>query len=98
MAGDAPSVPPNLYKVLFENDKLRVLETRYGPGVKSDMHSHPDLVAVPLTSTKARSTLSEGPTVDLDLQSGEPAFVEAQGHAVDNNGDAEFVVVLVELK
>ena len=45
MAGDAVSVAPNLYKVLAENDKVRVLETRYGPGVKSDMHSHPDLVA-----------------------------------------------------
>ena len=54
MAGDAPSVAPNLYKVLFENDKVRVLETRYGPGVKSEMHSHPDLVAIPLTATKAR--------------------------------------------
>ena len=49
MAGDAVSVAPNLYKVLLENDKVRVLETRYGPGVKSEMHSHPDLVAVGLT-------------------------------------------------
>jgi len=98
MAGDAPSVAPNLYKVLFENDKVRVLETRYGPGVKSEMHSHPDLVAVPLTATKARFTLSESQTVDLELQSGEPAFVEAQDHVVENTGDAEFVVILVELK
>ena len=46
---DAVSVAPHLYKVLLENDKVRVLETRYGPGVKSEMHSHPDLVAVGLT-------------------------------------------------
>ena len=41
MAGDAVSVAPNLYKVLFENDRMRILDTRYGPGVKSEMHSHP---------------------------------------------------------
>jgi hypothetical protein len=58
MAGDAVSVAPNLYKVLLENDKVRVLETRYGPGVKSEMHSHPDLVAVALTPSKAILTLS----------------------------------------
>ena len=28
----------------------------------------------------------------------QPAFVEAQGHVVENTGDAEFVVILVELK
>jgi len=41
MAGDA--VAPNLYKVLFENNRVRVLVTRYGPGVTSESHSHPGL-------------------------------------------------------
>ena len=34
MAGDAVSVAPNLHKVLFENDKVRILETWYAPAVK----------------------------------------------------------------
>ena len=58
MAGDAVSVAPNFYKVLLENDKVRVLETRYGPGVKCEMHSHPGLVAVALTPSKAILTLA----------------------------------------
>ena len=49
MAGDAVSVAPDHYKVLFENDRVRVLETRYGAGQTSTLHSHPDLVAVALT-------------------------------------------------
>ncbi len=98
MAGDAVSVVPDLYKVLFENDRVRVLETRYGPGVKSAMHSHPDLVALAVTSAKAKLTLADGPTVDLDLQVGEPVFVEAQEHTVENTGTSEFRVILVELK
>jgi quercetin dioxygenase-like cupin family protein len=98
MAEDAISVAPNLYKVLFENDRVRVLETRYGPGVKSDMHSHPDLVAVALTPANAQFTLADGQTVDIDLQAGESVFVESLEHAVENAGDSEFHIILVELK
>jgi quercetin dioxygenase-like cupin family protein len=98
MAGDAVSVAPNLYKVMFENHRVRVLETRYGPGVKSDMHSHPDHLAVALTPAKAKFTLADGQTVDIDFQVGEPVFVESQEHAVENTGASEFHVILVELK
>ena len=98
MAGDAPSVAPALYKVSFENERVRILETRYGPGVKSQMHSHPDLVVVALTPIKAKFTLADGHTVDLELQARDSAFVDAQEHTVENTGTSEFHVVLVELK
>ena len=98
MPGDAVSVAPDLYKVLFENERVRVLETRYGPGVKSEMHSHPDLVVVALTPLKARFTLGDGHTVDMELPASESAFVEAQEHTVENTGTSELHVVLVELK
>ena len=97
MAGDAVSVAPNLYKVLLENDKVRVLETRYGPGVKSEMHSHPDTVVVALTLLKAKFTLADGQTVDIEMQAGESGFVEAQDHTVENTGTSEIHAVLVEL-
>ncbi len=98
MAGDAVSVAPNLYKVLFENHRVRVLETRYGAGVKSHMHSHPDLIGVALTPAKAKFTLADGQTVDIDLQAGEPVFVESLEHAVENTGASESHIILVELK
>ena len=98
MAGDAVSVVPDLYKVLFENDRVRVLDTRYGPGVKSAMHSHPDLVVVALTPLKAKFTLADGQTVDIELPAGDAAFVEAQDHTVENTSTSELHVILVELK
>ena len=98
MAGDATSVAPNLYKVLFENDKVRVLETRYGPGVKSEMHSHPDLVAVTLTPAKAILTLADGQTHDIEMQAAQAMFIEGQEHTVENMGTSEFHFILVELK
>ena len=98
MAGDAISVAPDLYKVLFENDRVRVLDTRYGPGVKSATHTHPDLVVVAVSSLKATLTLASGQAMEMDLSSGEAVFVDAQEHTVENTSDSELHVILVELK
>ncbi len=98
MAQDAVSAAPDKYKVLFENDRVRILETRYGPGQSSNMHSHPDLVAVALTPASGRFTLPNGQTVDIEFQEGEAMFLEGQDHAVENTGTAELRVILVELK
>ena len=95
---DAVSVAPNLYKVLFENDRVRVLDVRYGPGVKSEMHSHPDTVVVALTLLKGKFTLGDGQTVDIEIPAGESGFVEAQDHMVENTDTAELRGILVELK
>ena len=98
MAGDAVSVAPHLYKVLLENARVRILETRYGAGVKSEMHSHPDLTAVAITPSKAKLTLADGQSFDIDLQPGESIFVEGQEHTVENTGTSELHIILVELK
>jgi len=46
MPGDAITVAPHLYKVLLDNDRVRVLEVRAQPGVTSALHTHPSYVAV----------------------------------------------------
>jgi len=40
-AQDAVKVDGKHYKVMFENDQVRVLHITYGPGEKSVMHEHP---------------------------------------------------------
>ena len=42
MAEDAAKVAPHVYKVLFENEQVRLLEVIMQPGDSSEMHSHPD--------------------------------------------------------
>jgi len=49
---DPAEVAPNVYGVLFENDRVRLLEVRLRPGDGSARHSHPDY--------RARSTKSRG--------------------------------------
>ncbi len=98
MAGDAISVAPDHYKVLLENDRVRVLETVYGPGQASNMHSHPDTVVIVLTAAKGKFTLQDGQTVDFDMKAGESMFVDAQDHTVENTEASELRAILVELK
>jgi quercetin dioxygenase-like cupin family protein len=60
MPKDAIAVAPHAYKVLQENDRVRVLEFRGGPGVKTEMHSHPSVVAIAISDGKFRFTFPDG--------------------------------------
>ncbi|MFL6360682.1 MAG: hypothetical protein ACJ70Z_09680 [Nitrososphaera sp.] len=45
MSQDAVKVASDIYKVLIENDSVRVLEGQMKQGTKSEMHSHPRSIA-----------------------------------------------------
>ena len=98
MAGDAVQVAGDFYKVLVENDKVRVLEYRGPPGAKTAMHSHPAVVACPITSGKFRFTMPDGQSMELEIKAGEAMYMDASSHATENVGTSEGHVILVELK
>ena len=77
---------------------MRVLEYCGGPGAETDMHYHPDVVAYPLNAGKFKFTLSDGNSMELELQAGEAAFMAGHSHSTENTGDTEAHVILVELK
>ena len=55
MAEHAATVAPHAYRVLFENERVRLLEVSMEPGSSTEMHSHPD----PLSSRR-RVGVSQG--------------------------------------
>lgn len=60
---DAAVVQPRAYKVVFENDRIRVLEFNSRPGMGlcgNGMHSHPAHLTVALSPAKARVKLPDG--------------------------------------
>ena len=57
---DAVTADPKHYKVEFENDKVRIIRIKYGPGEKSVMHTHGPNAAIFLSSSKTRMTLPDG--------------------------------------
>jgi len=98
MSQDAAKVAPESYKVLLENDRVRVLEFRIKPGMKNAMHSHPDIIVYRFTSGKIKFTLPDGKTFNRETKAGEVLFIEAETHTTENVGCTESHGLLIELK
>ena len=100
MAQDPVKVDSQHYKVMFENDHVRVLRITYGPHEKSVMHEHPAGVVVVLSDDQRwLVTLPDGTTEERQLgKAGETFWAEAEEHSGENPTDKRQEVILVELK
>ncbi len=98
-ADDPTTTDPDKYKVIFENDRVRVLEYRDTPGQKTAAHHHPDFVLYALTSFRRNLTLPvEGKTVTREVNAGQVLWSNDQIHIGENVGTTETHVIMVELK
>ncbi|WP_214108535.1 cupin domain-containing protein [Acrocarpospora catenulata] len=97
MSYDPAVTDPDLYKVVFENDRVRVLEYRDRPGDRTHPHRHPDTVMYTLSSFRRRLT-AEGRQVEVELPAGQVRWVGAQEHAGENIGHTETHSLFIELK
>jgi quercetin dioxygenase-like cupin family protein len=87
----------DLYHVVFENERVRVLEYRDDPGAKTTPHRHPDSVMVTLSSFRRRLSV-EDKVAEVELPAGAARWLGAQQHSGENIGDTETHVIFVELK
>jgi beta-alanine degradation protein BauB len=94
---DPTTSNPDLYKVIFENDRVRVLEYKDRPGEATTPHVHPDSVMYTLSSFNRRLA-SGGREVDVEIQAGSARWLDAQEHSGLNIGDSDTHVIFVELK
>jgi ketosteroid isomerase-like protein len=97
-AQDAPAVDPDHYKVVFENDQVRVLRITYGPHEKSVMHSHPQGVAIYMDDLKGQFTLPDGSVVDSGGKARSVFWTEGGAHQPENLADTPFEVIQIEMK
>ncbi|MCL4377802.1 MAG: cupin domain-containing protein [Actinobacteria bacterium] len=89
----------NVYKLLMENDKVRVLDILLKPGEKAPLHNHPnDHVVYVMANTRFKLTFPNGKTNEVDLKTGEALWMEAGSHATENVGTTEGHNLVVELK
>ncbi len=96
-AQDAVKADPKHYKVIFENDQVRVLQVKYGPGEKSVMHEHPNSVAVFVKDSNVKFTGPDGKTKEIKEKAGQAVWTKAGKHIPEALGEGA-EVVLVELK
>lgn len=87
----------NVYKLLNENDRVRVLKLVSKPGDVAKMHHHPDHVIYALSGGKAKLT-SGGKTQEMEIKTGSVMFLEAQDHEMKNVGKTTMSLIVTELK
>ena len=94
---DPIDTDPDKYSVVFENDRVRVLEYRDSPGARTRPHEHPDSVMLTLSGFERRLTI-DGRVRDVTLERGQVRWLDAQSHTGENIGATDTHVVFVELK
>jgi len=88
---------PGHYRVLFENERVRVLAYDDEPGDVTTPHRHPDSVMVTLSAFQRR-LVSGGRSMEVELGAGEARWLAAQEHHGENIGDTPTKAIFVELK
>lgn len=101
LAQDPARTNTRSYKVVFENDQIRVLEYVSRPGLGicgRGKHSHPAHLNVLLTDAKAKITLPDGKSFVGANKAGDVFWEEAVTHTVENIGGSGVRAYMVELK
>ncbi len=88
---------PEHYRVLFENEHVRVLDYTDTPGTRTTPHSHPNSVMVTLSDFDRRLHTPAG-SRDVTLTAAHAMWLPAQRHAGENIGSTPTHVIFIELK
>lgn len=94
---DPTVTDPDHYKVVFENERVRVLEYHDQPGDATTPHSHPDSVMYTLASFRRRLVHGDRER-DVELEAGTVRWLDAQEHRGENIGDTPSHAIFIELK
>ncbi len=97
MSRDPTDTDPDKYKVVFENDRVRVLEYRDKPGDRTSPHHHPDSVMYTLSSFERRLVHGDAER-EVHMPAGRVGWLAAQDHHGENIGTTETHALFVELK
>ena len=101
LAQDAAKVNPRSYRVLLENDKLRVLEYRSRPGFGvcgQGKHSHPAHLTVALTDAKVKVITEDGKLITVEPKAGAVFWSPAETHTTENISGRPMRAYLIEIK
>lgn len=100
-ASNAQSKNPDLKdmtKVLFENEKLKVIEYVSSPGKDvcgKGKHSHPAHLDIAITDVTGTETGKNGKTENFTLKAGEVYWNKAVTHVAINKGSKPSILYIV---
>lgn len=91
-------LPEPYYRVLWENDEIRVVEHRLEAGDREPMHFHPRMIGYFLETSTVRITELDGTTVEPLLAKGTIGEAGPWTHEIENIGDTPLHSLIVEFK
>lgn len=96
---DAIKSSPANFKLLLENEYVRVLEYSLKPGQKDTPHTHPAKSSYVVSGGKIKVYLENGETIIADEEAGTASWRDYVGkHYVENIGNTTVTIVLTEIK
>jgi quercetin dioxygenase-like cupin family protein len=96
---DAVKASPANFKLLLENEYVRVLEYSLNPGQKDSPHTHPAKSSYVVSGGKVKVFLENGETIVVDEETGTASWRDYVGkHYVENIGNKTITIVLTEVK
>ena len=95
---DPVQVSPSNYKVLLENDQVRVLEMNHKVGQTDEMHSHLSETVYFIKGGKLKIYLPDGGSVEAEMPDGGVMWHEEWTHKVENIGTSDIQAIIVESK
>jgi len=95
---DPAHAAKDVYKLVMENDRVRVFEVTFKPGQEAVMHGHPDHVVYVLADYTLDLKLPNGKSQEVPLKAGQTIWMGAGPHAAKNIGKTEGRALVIELK
>ncbi len=96
---DPTEVSPENYKVLLENEHVRIVEYVINPGEKDAWHTHPPKASYIVSGGKLRITPEGADSFVVQEDPGNATWMGALGrHFGENVGTTPVHIVLVEIK
>jgi Cupin domain len=88
---------PDVYKVIAQNGKTKIILATWKPGQRDQWHSHPATAVYFLTDCEARVYTPDGKFTDARPRAG-GAILQAAipSHSFENRGSAECRMVIVD--
>ncbi len=92
-------VSPDVYRVLFEDENVKVIEVEHEPGESDDFHGHHPMTWYAVQGGTLEMTAEDGSVNVVEIKTGQVGRpLQGQIHKAKNIGDAKFKAILIEEK
>ena len=98
-APDPLAAAPDMYKLLFEDAHIRIMEVSFKPGQKIAKHTHPHAHYVTVLSPGTLTIFKEdGSSTVNQLKAEQVVNLPAETHWAENTGKTDVTLLVSELK